>query len=160
MSLSPPNSSFMKHNHTASQVPPSPNNSLSDLLANAALVSNFLDQRAPGHHYCSSAIDSFVLPPEARIDSRINQLNQDIEKELYQFRHSRQISGWSNRIRNSIIPGSWSQIRSSDLSPEDGKPAQNKNKIKPGCLIISTLILVILFTVIILAVVFAVNNYT
>ncbi|KAJ9048059.1 hypothetical protein DSO57_1038727 [Entomophthora muscae] len=70
--------------------------SLNDLLANAFLVSKFLD------HQNDESYTPRDIPVESRIDSMINQLNLDLEKELASFSTDpRRTSSWTDHVNFS-----------------------------------------------------------
>lgn len=111
--------------------------SLNDLLANAFLVSKFLDH--PASH------DPREIPVDTRIDSMINQLNLDLEKELASFSSDpRRASSWTdhvNFIRNRA-----------SFHPSPSAPARHRSIACLGfmllfvALVVATITLALVFT--------------
>ncbi|KAI0233714.1 hypothetical protein L0F63_002138 [Massospora cicadina] len=122
----------------AVMVPPNfadKSDSLIDLLANAALVSDYLDHQS---NDVAASFDERNVPVEARIDSRINQLNLDLEKELNNFPFTqKRNSGWSDRFTNALLPTRNRALRKP-------LPAHRKCPSPLICLSISLLIVLII----------------
>ncbi|KAI9296159.1 hypothetical protein K502DRAFT_348344 [Neoconidiobolus thromboides FSU 785] len=140
--------------------------SLNRLLADNLMVQQLMDyEKEKGYTLVDVPYSHKDLETEKKIESRLNQLNTDLEKELSEFRQkfpttpsSDKKSSIGERIRRSLFPSKRGDDQ--EIWKKEAQTYKNRRRGKPsfGCLVLILVLLAILVTSLTLVLVFTINQ--